>query len=448
MDQLDAVIRAVGRIHGGVRPGHFKSTAELETVTMPPPARVSIAMQQHIGAPCKPLVKKGDHVYLGQKIGDSDQPVSAPIHASVSGTVAGIGEIMLPGGQRVQTVDIDSDGQMIPDPSVAPPPAETPEDLVKAARESGLVGLGGAGFPAHIKLLHADNAELDTLIINAAECEPYITSDYRECLEHPEDIIEGVYLLKRVMNFKQVIIAVEDNKPQAIKVLHRVAVDKRDTDHQVNLMKLKTHYPQGAEKVLIYTATGRKLAPGQLPAGVGCVVMNVTSVSFLNRYLRTGMPLTTKRVTVDGSAAAKGMNVEVPVGTSVEDVIRFCGGYKQAPKKILMGGPMMGLALEDTSIPVLKQNNAILLFGEKEARLPNSTPCIRCGRCVAACPMFLRPAEVERGLKLDSVDTLRALGANVCIECGSCAFVCPAKRNLVQSMRLAKGRIRKEASRK
>ena len=448
MDKLDAVIRAVGRIHGGVKPGHFKNTAEEPTVVMPPPEKVFIAMQQHIGAPCKPLVKKGDTVFVGQKIGDSDQPVSAPIHASVSGTVSGIGEVMLPGGQRVQTVEIESDGLMTPAPGLAPPPAETPEDLVKAARESGLVGLGGAGFPAHIKLLHADNAELDTLIINAAECEPYITSDYRECLEHPEDIIEGVYLLKRIMNFKQVIIAVEDNKPAAIEVLHKIAVDKRDTAHQVNMMKLKTHYPQGAEKVLIYTATGRKLAPGQLPAGVGCVVMNVTSVSVLNRYLRTGMPLTTKRVTIDGSAAARPMNVEVPVGTPVEDVIRFCGGYKEAPKKILMGGPMMGLCLADASIPVLKQNNAILLFGEKEATLPKSTPCIRCGRCVQACPMFLRPAEVDRGLEKASAETLQTLGANVCIECGSCAYVCPAKRQLVQSMRLAKGRIRKEAAKK
>lgn len=444
MDKLDAVVKAVGRIHGGVHPGQFKSTADQPTAVMPPPAKVSIAMQQHIGAPCIPTVKKGDTVYVGQKIGDSDQPVSAPIHASVSGTVTGIGEIMLPGGQRVQTVEIQSDGLMTPDPTLAPPTAETPEDLVKAARESGLVGLGGAGFPAHIKLKGADSAALDTLIINAAECEPYITSDYRECLENPEDVIEGVYRLKKIMNFQSVIIAVEDNKPEAIKLLHKIAVDKRDTLHQVNLMKLRTHYPQGAEKVLIYTATGRKLAPGQLPAGVGCVVMNVTSISFLNRYLRTGMPLISKRVTVDGSAVARPQNVEVPVGTPVEEVIQFCGGYKEPAKKILMGGPMMGLALADTDIPVLKQNNAILVFGEKEARLPDATPCIRCGRCMKACPMSLRPAEIERSLSSASAAALQKLGADVCIECGSCAYVCPAKRPLVQSMRLAKARVRKE----
>lgn len=440
MDKLDMVMRAM---HGGVKPGHFKNTAGAETVQMPPPETVCIPMQQHIGAPCTPLVKKGDPVYLGQVIGDSDQPVSAPVHASVSGRVTGLGEVMLPGGQRVQTVHIESDGLMTPDPTLAPPPAETPADLAEAARACGLVGLGGAGFPTHIKLQGADRPQVDTLIVNAAECEPYITADCRECLENPGDILAGVLRLQKILGFKQVIIAVEDNKPEAVVALLQAAKEEK-AGRTVRILTPKTRYPQGAEKVLIYTATGRRLPPGRLPADVGCLVMNVTSVAVLERYLRTGMPLTSRRVTVDGSAVARPMNVEVPIGTSVEDVIQFCGGYKCPPRKVLMGGPMMGLALEDTSIPVLKQNNAILAFGEKEAKLPQPTPCIRCGRCVKACPMYLRPAEVDRSLKLDKAEVLKKLGAEVCIECGSCAYVCPAKRPLVQSMRLAKARLKKE----
>ncbi|MDD4699890.1 MAG: electron transport complex subunit RsxC [Oscillospiraceae bacterium] len=434
-------MKPVGHIRGGTKLSHYKNTAEQASAVMPAPARVEIAMQQHIGAPCVPCVQKGDTVYVGTIIGDSEKFVSAPIHSSVSGTVAKIGNITPSSGQNCQTVIIESDGQMTLDPSIKPVKIDTSDDLAKAARSSGLVGLGGAGFPTHVKLNINPDKKLDTLIINGAECEPYITSDYREFMENPDDILEGVLLLKRIIGFKNVIICIENNKPEAIDTLSHVIADKNDPS--IKIMKLKSHYPQGAEKVLIFTATGRKLPLGKLPADVGCVVMNVTSIAFLSRYIRTGMPLVSKRITIDGGAVTNPQNVIVPIGTPIKDVIDFCGGLKCEPKKILMGGPMMGVAVLDINAPILKQNNAILVFDEREATPPPITPCIRCGRCAAACPMNLIPAAVETALKLKNVDHMKNLNVAYCIECGSCAFSCPAKRPLTQTMRLAKMEVRK-----
>lgn len=448
MQNFTAVVKAAAHIHGGTRVKHCKNTAECQTVIMPPPSRVVIPMLQHIGAPCVPTVAKGDQVSVGQIIGDSTAPVSAPIHASISGTVVGITQVMLPTGTVTDAIEIESDGQMTPFEGLKPFPVQSKADLVAAARACGLVGLGGAGFPAHIKLSPKADTKLDTLIINGAECEPYITADYRECIEFSHDIMEGVYLLKELMGFERVIIGVEDNKPEAIRILQEIAADRRDINDSVNLLKLQSNYPQGAEKVLIYTATGRKLPLGKLPADVGCVVMNITSLSVLYRFIRTGMPLVSKRLTVDGSAIAKPANVQVPIGTSIRDVIEFCGGYSCTPEKLITGGPMMGFAVMDDSLPILKQNNAILAFDRKDALTPDSTPCIRCGRCVRACPMQLRPAEIERTMKHGDADAkaLQALGAMYCIECGSCAYVCPAKRPLTQTMRIAKAKIRKEGA--
>lgn len=448
MQKLTAVVKAVAKIPGGTKISHFKNTADMQTVKMPPPSKVVIPMQQHIGALCTPVVAKGDTVKLGQLIAESSAPVSAPIHASVSGTVTAISSVRLPSGAVVPAVEIESDGKMEVYEGIKPFPVRNTEDLVAAAKASGLVGLGGAGFPAHIKLSPKAGTKLDTLIINGAECEPYITADYRECIENHDDIMEGVYLVKKLMGFDQVIIGVEDNKPQAIQILHDIAADQRDTNNSVNLLCLKSSYPQGAEKVLIYTSTGRKLPLGKLPADVGCVVMNITSISFLNRFIRTGMPLVTKRLTVDGSAIAKPMNVEVPIGTSIKDVIEFCGGYNCTPEKLILGGPMMGTAVMDDTLPVMKQNNAILAFDQKDALVPDSTACIRCGRCVRGCPMLLRPADVERAMKLGDVSMMSELGVMYCIECGSCTYNCPAKRQLTQSMRVAKAKVRKEGAKK
>lgn len=442
MSRKNSVLHPAAQVHGGAMLSHRKNTAEVASIVMPPPARVIIPMSQHIGAPCVPTVKKGDTVFVGTLIGDSDRPVSAPIHASVSGTVADIVDFRSLRGSHSSAVVIESDGQMTPDPALTAPTVKTAADLVAATRACGLVGLGGAGFPAHIKLTTGDKP-IDTLIINGAECEPYITADYRECLENPRDIFEGIYLLKELLGIREVIIGVEENKPAAIKILHEIAEDKRDTDLTVNVMKLKSRYPQGAEKTLIYTATGRKLPLGKLPSDVGCIVMNITSIATLNRYLRTGMPLVSKRITVDGDAVAHPANVIVPIGTAAADVIEFCGGLKSTPTKILFGGPMMGTALEDTDTPILKQTNAILALTEKELGEKPTTECIRCGRCRAACPMGLDPRLVENALRREDNQALKQSFANYCLECGSCSYTCPAGRPLTNAMQVAKDRLRK-----
>ena len=401
-------------------------------------------MQQHVGAPCKPLVAKGDTVLVGQKIADSQAYVSAPIHASVSGTVSAITQVMLPGGQFVEAIVIDSDGQMTVSPDVKPPVVETAEDLIQAVRESGLVGLGGAGFPAHVKLNVPEGKTLDTLIVNVAECEPYITADNREALENSWAVLSGVYTLRDLLHLKRVIIAVEDNKPDVIEALRKIADNpKMDPEDTVRVLPLKSQYPQGAEKVLVQACTNRVIPLGKLPADVGCLVMNVTSVAFLANYLKTGMPLVSKRVTIDGSAVEYPKNVIVPIGTKISEVISFCGGYKKPPRKILMGGPMMGIALTTDELPILKQNNGILAFAEEEAGLPEPTECIRCGRCVSGCPMHLVPTLLEKYTEQKDTEQLQKLGILCCMECGTCVFNCPAGRPLVQAIRLGKALIRK-----
>ena len=442
------VLTAVKKVRGGVMVDHNKNTAETEVVRIPTPSKVVIPMSMHIGAPCEPVVKVGDEVAVGQLIGDTDKFVSAPIHASISGKVTAVGDIKMPNGTMSKAVTIESDGEMRLWEGIKPPVVETREDLIKAVRNSGLVGLGGAGFPTHVKLSFDPSKNIDTLIINAAECEPYITVDYRECIENSWDILSAVYTIKEMLGFKQVIIAAEDNKPEAFKILKRIADDKTDVNDEVRLMVLKSKYPQGAEKMMVQSATGRQVPPGKLPADVGCVVMNVASVAFISRYLKTGKPLVSRSLTVDGSAIAEPKNVRVPIGTNIGDIIEFCGGFKTAPGKLITGGPMMGLAIVGTDFPVLKQNNAILAFSEEDALLKEETDCIRCGRCAAACPLSLTPVNIVKAAKAKDVEKLNKAGAMVCMECGSCAYSCPAGKPLVQYMRLAKAIIREESAKK
>lgn len=416
---------------------------------MPCPDQVILAMQQHLGAPCIPTVKVGDKVSVGDVVGDSDKYVCAPIHASISGTVSKIVELLLPTGQKTQGVVIDSDGEMRMSERIAPPKVESLSDLLAAVRASGLVGLGGAGFPAHVKLNIPPDKKVDTLLVNVAECEPYITADHREALENSWAVFSGVYALKDLLGLKRVLIAVEKNKPDVIEILRKIADNNQaDPQNEVRILPLESNYPQGAEKVLVQACTGRRIPKGKLPSDVGCLVMNVTSVAFLANYLKTGVPLISKRLTVDGSAIACPQNVIVPIGTPMEKVIEFCGGYRVPPKKLLMGGPMMGMALTDDSLPVLKQNNALLAFDELEARLMEPSACIRCGRCVQSCPMHLMPTLIERQVQLKNAEGLEALSVATCMECGSCAYNCPAGRQLVQSMRLGKAILKNAGGRK
>ncbi|MDD2362353.1 MAG: electron transport complex subunit RsxC [Oscillospiraceae bacterium] len=431
---------------GGVHAPHCKHTAECETIVMPPPERVIIAMSQHIGAPCTPTVKVGDTVLVGQVVGDSDKPVSAPIHSGVSGKVTAISELLLPDGKKTDAVVIESDGEQRIHQSVKPPVVESYDDFIKAVRQSGLVGLGGAGFPTHIKLQPKDLDKVDTIIINAAECEPYITSDYRECMEYPQDIISGALTVMEYLNADRVIIAVERNKPAAITELSKIAAEVTRPGHEVFVKSLPARYPQGAEKVLIKTCTGRIVPKGKLPADVGCIVMNVNSIAFLARYLKTGMPLVDKRLTVDGSAISHPKNVRAVIGTPIRDVIEFSGGTKNKIRKLLMGGPMMGIALMDDGLPVLKQNNAIIAMTEDDVTINEPSACIRCGRCVKACPMNLAPPTIEAAYMTDDTGLQEKLGVTTCMECGCCSYVCPASRRIVQTMRLSKQAVSKSKS--
>ena len=427
---------------GGVHVPHRKNTAECETVVMPPPQQVILAMSQHLGAPCVPTVKVGDKVAVGQIVGDSEQPVSAPVHASVSGTVSAITTLQLPGGRSTQAVVVDADGEQRVHESVRPPQVASREDLLRAVRASGLVGLGGAGFPTHIKLNPQNPDEVDTLLVNAAECEPYITADYRVCMENSWDIVSGVQTLMELLNIRRVIIAIERNKPAAIRELSNIAASISRPGREVRVQPLPARYPQGAEKVLIAACTGRRVPPGKLPADVGCLVMNVTTVAFLARYLKSGMPLVERRLTVDGSAVQHPQNVRVPIGTPIHQVLDFCGGTDRPVRKLLMGGPMMGLALMDDTLPVLKQNNAILALAEEDAPALSASACIRCGRCVSACPMRLVPPSIAAAYQRRDTAAMEKLQVSTCMECGCCTYSCPAYRPIVQTMRLAKEAVR------
>lgn len=429
------------KTRGGVKVPHRKNTSACESIVMDIPSQVSIPMQQHIGAPCKPTVKVGDIVSVGQVIGDSDQFVSAPIHATVSGKVLKIADIQMTNGSKCQAVVIQSDGLQTKCSELQPPKIDTLDEFLSAVRASGLVGLGGAGFPTHVKLRVPKDKNVDTLVVNGAECEPYITTDHREFLENSENVLYAITKIKEMLNLKRVIIGIERNKPDAIELMKKL-IEKEGKSDYIAVLALKASYPQGGEKVLIEACTGRVVEMGKLPADAGCVVMNVTSLGKLAEYLKTGMPLVTKRLTVAGSAIKEPKNVIVPIGTMIKDLIEFCGGYSEEPKKILIGGPMMGVALTSDEFFVLKQNNAILAFNEKDAKLMDTTDCIRCGRCVASCPMKLMPPLISRAVKLNDIDELKSLGAMNCMECGCCTFSCPAGKFIVQTMRTAKTMIR------
>lgn len=445
-EKIEGVLKPVAKGHGGIHVSHNKNTSKCEIVRMPAPAKVVLPMQQHIGAPNEPTVAVGDEVKIGQVIGRTDAFVSTPVHATVSGKVVAVGPVKVANGSMVQAVTIESDGKMEVLEDLKAPEINSKDDFLKAVRESGLVGLGGAGFPTHVKLAFKEDSGVDTLIINAAECEPYITVDHRECIDNSWDVLSGVYTIKEILGFKNVYIAIEDNKSDAFTELMKVATDNADWDDSVKLVMLPSQYPQGAEKVLIQSVTGRQVPPGKLPSDVGVVVMNVQSISFLGRYLKTGKPLVSRSLTVDGSAIAEPKNIRVPIGTMISDIIDFCGGFKAEPYKVIGGGPMMGQALYDINVPLLKNNNAVLAFAADTVRVKETRACIRCGRCVQACPMSLMPTKIETRAHLKDAEGCAAAGAMSCMECGSCAYACPSGRPLVQYMRLAKAVIREESA--
>lgn len=424
--------------------GHYKNTAACETEIMPIPDIVKISMSQHIGAPCKPLVAKGDTVKVGQLIGDTDAFVSAPIHSSVSGTVVGIEtqRNAMGGTDTLVVVETDKKQEVCEDIKV--PEVNDLAGFVKAVRDSGLVGLGGASFPTHIKYNPKNIDEVDTLIINAAECEPFITSDHRCMLEDTQDIIDGMALLMKYLGLKEAYIGIESNKPDAIAKLDKMFAEQGYTN--MHTFTLQDRYPKGAERVLVYEITGKKMDAGVLPAQLGVILSNVTSVAFVGKYFRTGMPLVMRRMTIDGEAVNNPKNVLVPIGTQIHDIMEFCGGYKAAPKKILMGGPMMGRAIISDAMPIVKSTNAVLAFSKEQALIPEETGCINCGRCHQACPFNLLPTAFADAYAAQDVDRLNQLQIMQCMECGSCSFVCPARRPLGFINKLSKALVKEAAS--
>lgn len=433
-----AIFKSKKSLHGIFVP-HHKNTKDLATIVFDQIDEVCIPMQQHMGAPCIPAVKVGDHVYMGQKIGDNDQFFSVPIHASCSGDVIRIEDYQTVNGAKTKLIVIKNDGKFELSSEIAKPEVTDHDSFLRAVRESGLVGLGGAGFPVHVKLGYKDVAILDKLVINAAECEPYITSDYRECMENLDHVLSGIAAVQKHLNIKDVYFGIEANKPEAIRM-----VDERTASNpHFHVVQLKQIYPQGAEKSIIYATTGITVAAGKLPADCGVIVMNVSSVGFLGKYLEDGIPLISKRITVDGDCIQNPNNLIVPIGTPISDVLAYCG-VDGNQRKVLMGGPMMGLPVTNLSSPVIKNNNAVLAFHRNEIRDKDTTSCIRCGGCVSVCPMNLMPTLLEKNYRDKNADELNRLGINLCINCGCCSYTCPAKRPLAQTNQLAKQFVRNQ----
>ncbi len=415
----------------GIFLAHRKRTECYLTLRLPIPPVVTIPMLMHMGAPCVPTVKIGDRVTVGQCIGEAQGNFSVPIHASVSGKVKAIGEHLCANGTKCPAVIIESDGEQTPCPDCKPYLPTTPEELSVMARNAGCVGLGGAGFPTHIKL--APTKPISVMVVNAAECEPYLTSDCRMMLEQTEDIISGILLVMRILQIKECRIGVENDKAAAIKAL----ADAASKHGNIHVIPLPAKYPQGAEKIMIYHTTGIVVNEGTLPADHGVLPMNISTCAFLHQYTQTGMPLTERRITVDGDAVERPCNIIAPIGTPMRSLLEYCGCRMDSIKELICGGLMMGSDLPTADTPLCKPNNGLLAFRKSVHHTP--TACIRCGRCMKACPMGLMPMQLEKAYHAKNVEALQTYKLNLCMNCGCCSYVCPANRPLAATNQLAKG---------
>ena len=426
---------------GGIHPKENKHYAEGNQVQLfPEPDILVVPMQQHIGAPCQPLVKKGDLVTMGQKIGDN-QGLCVPVHAPVSGKVKAIEPRPHTSGTMLMSVVIENDHQDTFCPDIQPRTqaevdALSVEELMSIIREAGIVGMGGATFPTHVKL-SSGMGKVDTIIVNVSECEPYIVADDRLCQERPEEMISGLKIIMKILGLTTAHIALEDNKPAAAKALQ----DNLTPGDGITVDILPAKYPQGAEKQLIRAVTGREIPSGGLPAAVGCAVFNAGTCKAIHDAVYKGLPLIRRIVTVSGDIVMEPKNLLVPLGTSFNDLLNAVG-HNENPYKVLSGGPMMGVAQYDLDVPVIKGTNAVTILGQKNKYVVDNPHCIRCGKCIDACPMRLMPVLMYKSMFTGEVEELKAVDMLDCIECGCCAYVCPAGVPLVLGFRAGKQRIR------
>ena len=430
---------------GGIHPhGRKEATAEKAIVDLAPPKELVYPLSQHIGAPAIPCVKAGDSVLMGQKIAEASGFVSSNIHSAVSGIVKSIEKRLHPNGSVMECIIIENDELDTPVPALSQPERDykalDAKELIAIVQDSGIVGMGGATFPTHVKLSPPPEAKIDYVIINGAECEPYLTSDYRAMLETPQEILTGLALLMQIFGLKTGYIGIENNKPEAIKVMTASAASFADAE--IKIVPLKTKYPQGSEKQLINAITGRKLSPGQLPWQVGCIVSNIDTAASIARAVLHHTPLMKRIVTLGGDALKNPMNYRVRIGTPFAYLLEQSGGFSAPVKKLIMGGPMMGLAVPNQNVPVIKGTSGILAFGEKAARLDTESPCVRCAKCLYVCPMNLQPNLLDKMSRINDFDALEKLHITDCLECGSCAYVCPSKRRQVQQIKIAKVKMR------
>ena len=431
------------KFYGGVHPAEHKEATERKPVVPleEAPAQVVIPMSMHVGAPCKPIVAVGDEVTVGQKIGEI-AGLGAPIHASVSGKVVAVEPRPHPGGDVMMSVVIENDYKDTPHPSIVHRDnvdALTSQEIIDIVKEAGITGMGGAGFPTHVKLSGAVG-KADTIILNGAECEPYFTADHRLMLERGEAVIGGARFIMKALGLKEATIGIEGNKLDAVEHLKSLLPNG---DTSIHVETLKTRYPQGAEKQLIQRVTGREVPPGGLPADVGCTVFNVATAAAIYDAVTEGKPLTHRNVTITGGAIERPMNVNAPIGTPVEHLIKMAGGFKTQPQRLLMGGPMMGNPQYDLTAPMFKGTNCILALTDTEAAIQDTEQtCLRCGRCVNACPMHLMPLYMHMYAEKRAWHELEGYNIMDCMECGSCNYICPARIHLVQSFRMAKFEIR------
>ncbi|MBQ7335578.1 MAG: electron transport complex subunit RsxC [Clostridia bacterium] len=427
---------------GGTHVNEHKDTAGLQTVRLPEPATVSVPLSQHIGAHAKPVVQKGDTVAVGQVIGVVENGLGCPVHASVSGTVKEILTRHNAQGIPVQNVVIENDGLHTMSKDIKPwgKPLEetTTEEIVQIVRDAGISGLGGATFPTYAKIQSAVG-KATSVIINCAECEPYITANHRLLLERSYAVIQGLEVLMHALNVKEGLLAVEDNKPDAIELLQKAVADKPN----IRVCVMKTKYPQGDERQIVYALYHKEVPAGKLPADVGCMIINAETAAAISRAFYRGLPLVSRIVTVAGDCVKNPQNVRAPLGASYRELIDFCGGCVKEPKKLVSGGPMMGQAQWDMDAPVTNGTSALLVFSEEYDRINTEhSPCIHCGCCVQHCPMHLLPNYLAQYAQARRYDDAAKLDVMSCVECGTCSYNCPAGVQIVQYIRVAKGALR------